>query len=141
MANPGPHVQRVFCPCNWLVMSQNQSCLSRFAFVKPPAERLVRLPLCGPVAIGCPAFAFARSSTSATSSKCTACTAQLPKLLELVGLGYTVWFTYRYLLFKVSNAPAASMKHGAYSYAGLFAANSAVIDPLNTGRVKPRRVQ
>ena len=26
---------------------------------------------------------------------------QLPKLLELVGLGYTSWFTYRYLLFKV----------------------------------------
>ena len=26
---------------------------------------------------------------------------QLPKLLELVGLGYTAWFTYRYLLFKV----------------------------------------
>lgn len=24
----------------------------------------------------------------------------LPKLLELVGLGYTAWFTYRYLLFK-----------------------------------------
>lgn len=27
---------------------------------------------------------------------------QLPKLLELVGLGYTAWFVYRYLLFKVS---------------------------------------
>ena len=27
---------------------------------------------------------------------------QLPKLLELVGLGYTSWFVYRYLLFKVS---------------------------------------
>lgn len=26
---------------------------------------------------------------------------QLPKLLELVGLGYSAWFTYRYLLFKV----------------------------------------
>ena len=26
---------------------------------------------------------------------------QLPKLLELVGLGYSSWFTYRYLLFKV----------------------------------------
>lgn len=26
---------------------------------------------------------------------------QVPKLLELVGLGYTAWFTYRYLLFKV----------------------------------------
>ncbi|XP_019460230.1 PREDICTED: protein CURVATURE THYLAKOID 1A, chloroplastic-like isoform X2 [Lupinus angustifolius] len=25
----------------------------------------------------------------------------LPKLLELVGLGYTGWFVYRYLLFKV----------------------------------------
>ena len=29
---------------------------------------------------------------------------QLPKLLELVGLGYTAWFTYRYLLFKVRSA-------------------------------------
>lgn len=27
---------------------------------------------------------------------------QLPKILELVGLGYTGWFVYRYLLFKVS---------------------------------------
>jgi hypothetical protein len=27
---------------------------------------------------------------------------QLPKLLELVGLGYTGWFVYRYLLFKVN---------------------------------------
>ncbi len=26
---------------------------------------------------------------------------QLPKLMELVGLGYSSWFTYRYLLFKV----------------------------------------
>jgi hypothetical protein len=26
---------------------------------------------------------------------------QLPKLMELVGLGYTGWFVYRYLLFKV----------------------------------------
>ncbi len=26
---------------------------------------------------------------------------QVPKLLELVGLGYTSWFVYRYLLFKV----------------------------------------
>lgn len=26
---------------------------------------------------------------------------QLPKLLEVVGLGYTLWFTTRYLLFKV----------------------------------------
>merc|ERR1712072_512225 len=26
----------------------------------------------------------------------------LPKLMELVGLSYTVWFTYRYLLFKSS---------------------------------------
>ena len=27
---------------------------------------------------------------------------QLPKLLELVGLTYTGWFVYRYLLFKES---------------------------------------
>jgi len=26
----------------------------------------------------------------------------LPKLFELVGLGYSAWFTYRYLLFKSS---------------------------------------
>ncbi|XP_042062755.1 protein CURVATURE THYLAKOID 1A, chloroplastic-like [Salvia splendens] len=26
----------------------------------------------------------------------------LPKIMELVGLGYTVWFVYRYLLFKSS---------------------------------------
>ncbi|XP_047969686.1 protein CURVATURE THYLAKOID 1A, chloroplastic-like [Salvia hispanica] len=26
----------------------------------------------------------------------------LPKILELVGLGYTAWFVYRYLLFKSS---------------------------------------
>ena len=26
---------------------------------------------------------------------------QIPKLLEVVGLAYTLWFTYRYLLFKV----------------------------------------
>lgn len=26
----------------------------------------------------------------------------LPKMFELVGLGYTAWFTYRYLLFKSS---------------------------------------
>merc|ERR1719158_376728 len=26
----------------------------------------------------------------------------LPKLMELVGLSYTAWFTYRYLLFKQS---------------------------------------
>ena len=28
---------------------------------------------------------------------------QVPKFLELVGLGYTSWFVYRYLLFKVSH--------------------------------------
>eukprot|EP00894_Picocystis_sp_ML_P002603 jgi/Pico_ML_1/53120/g3727.t1 len=27
---------------------------------------------------------------------------KLPKLMELVGLGYTAWFTYRYLIFKNS---------------------------------------
>ena len=25
----------------------------------------------------------------------------LPKIMELIGLGYSAWFTYRYLLFKV----------------------------------------
>jgi hypothetical protein len=28
-------------------------------------------------------------------------TLQLPKFMELIGLGYTGWFVYRYLLFKV----------------------------------------
>lgn len=29
------------------------------------------------------------------------CVFQLPKVMELIGLGYTGWFVYRYLLFKV----------------------------------------
>lgn len=33
---------------------------------------------------------------------------QLPKLLELVGLGYSAWFTYRYLLFKVRQCNGTS---------------------------------
>ena len=41
----------------------------------------------------------------------TARPAQLPKLLELVGLGYTVWFTYRYLLFKVRGPAFAAQMH------------------------------
>ncbi|KAJ1253975.1 hypothetical protein BS78_10G113100 [Paspalum vaginatum] len=32
----------------------------------------------------------------------------LPKILELVGLGYTGWFVYRYLLFKESRKELAS---------------------------------
>ncbi|WOG88623.1 hypothetical protein DCAR_0207858 [Daucus carota subsp. sativus] len=32
----------------------------------------------------------------------------LPKILELVGLGYTGWFVYRYLLFKSSRKELAS---------------------------------
>lgn len=32
----------------------------------------------------------------------------LPKLLELVGVGYTGWFVYRYLLFKSSRKELAS---------------------------------
>ena len=31
----------------------------------------------------------------------TARNVQVPKLMELVGLAYTTWFVYRYLLFKV----------------------------------------
>jgi hypothetical protein len=39
--------------------------------------------------------------------------AQLPKFLELVGLGYTAWFTYRYLLFKVrARGAAARQRNG-----------------------------
>lgn len=41
---------------------------------------------------------------------------QLPKLLELVGLGYTAWFVYRYLLFKVLLKPAARRATGRYIY-------------------------
>jgi hypothetical protein len=33
---------------------------------------------------------------------------QLPKLMELVGLGYSAWFTYRYLLFKVRDCLASA---------------------------------
>lgn len=36
------------------------------------------------------------------SPACTSFHTQVPRLLELVGLGYTGWFTYRYLLFKSS---------------------------------------
>jgi len=32
----------------------------------------------------------------------------LPKIMELVGLGYTGWFVYRYLLFKESRKELAS---------------------------------
>ncbi|MCQ6463443.1 CAAD domain-containing protein, partial [Vibrio parahaemolyticus] len=32
----------------------------------------------------------------------------LPKILELVGLGYTGWFVYRYLLFKESRKELAT---------------------------------
>ena len=31
---------------------------------------------------------------------CVVCV-QIPRVFELVGLGYSAWFTYRYLLFKV----------------------------------------
>jgi hypothetical protein len=33
---------------------------------------------------------------------CSPAYLQLPKILEIVGLGYTIWFGTRYLLFKVS---------------------------------------
>nr|GMC57222.1 protein curvature thylakoid 1D, chloroplastic [Ipomoea batatas]GMC67512.1 protein curvature thylakoid 1D, chloroplastic [Ipomoea batatas] len=36
----------------------------------------------------------------------------LPKLMELVGLGYTVWFTIRYLLFKKSREEIAAKIKG-----------------------------
>ena len=32
----------------------------------------------------------------------------LPKIMELVGLGYTGWFVYRYLLFKQSRKELAN---------------------------------
>ncbi len=42
----------------------------------------------------------------------------LPKLMELVGLGYSAWFTYRYLLFKVRHTrfgrePSISLQIGS----------------------------
>jgi CAAD domains of cyanobacterial aminoacyl-tRNA synthetase len=52
---------------------------------------------------------------------------QLPKLLELVGLGYSAWFTYRYLLFKVrpqTNVPNTCAP-----------ARSALLDQLHTNCV------
>ncbi|XP_057496653.1 protein CURVATURE THYLAKOID 1A, chloroplastic [Actinidia eriantha] len=36
------------------------------------------------------------------------CVPLLPKILELVGLGYTGWFVYRYLLFKQSRKELAT---------------------------------
>lgn len=41
---------------------------------------------------------------------------QLPKFMELVGLGYTSWFIYRYLLFKVRGVTALThmMKESPY---------------------------
>lgn len=41
-------------------------------------------------------------SLSISAAKLCIIFVQLPKLLELVGLGYSAWFVYRYLLFKVS---------------------------------------
>jgi hypothetical protein len=36
---------------------------------------------------------------------------QLPKIMELVGLGYTGWFVYRYLLFKVRCGSTVAVNH------------------------------
>jgi len=35
-------------------------------------------------------------------------TPQLPKIMELVGLGYSSWFVYRYLLFKARRPSRAT---------------------------------
>ena len=46
-------------------------------------------------------------------------TLQLPKIMELVGLGYSSWFVYRYLLFKVrrpSRAAARATRNGAVPF-------------------------
>ena len=50
---------------------------------------------------------------------------QLPKLLELVGLGYSAWFVYRYLLFKVSSQQQASTR----IQAGAFGTKSVARTP------------
>ena len=40
------------------------------------------------------------ASRVALTALVSALPSQLPKVLELVGLGYSTWFVYRYLLFK-----------------------------------------
>ena len=37
-------------------------------------------------------------------------TLQLPKIMELVGLGYSSWFVYRYLLFKARRRSRAAAR-------------------------------
>ena len=69
------------------------------------------------------------------------CAMQLPKLLELVGLGYSAWFVYRYLLFKVtamlllpskkSQCPGASLLVGIHDILWVASQMFAVIF-LNT---------
>lgn len=51
---------------------------------------------------------FAAFSNGKRSEYAVPAAVQLPKLLELVGLGYSAWFTYRYLLFKVFFAAAGT---------------------------------
>ena len=47
--------------------------------------------------------AYPSQPLSPARVRCLSCRPpQVPKLFELVGLGYTAWFTYRYLLFKSS---------------------------------------
>lgn len=48
------------------------------------------------------AVATTPALTSSASAPLPPVSVQLPKLFELVGLGYSAWFTYRYLLFKSS---------------------------------------
>ncbi len=38
---------------------------------------------------------------------------QLPKIMELVGLGYSSWFVYRYLLFKARPLPCRQPRAAA----------------------------
>jgi hypothetical protein len=45
----------------------------------------------------------------------SAASPQLPKLLELVGLGYTSWFVYRYLLFKVRESRGFRVENQSYA--------------------------
>ena len=65
---------------------------------------------------------------------------QIPKFLELIGVGYTAWFTYRYLLFKVLFSEMGldsmydAMPHacGQYSRFSLQSCRTQLPHPLTT---------
>lgn len=47
-------------------------------------------------------FFLASGKTDFSSLSSSLCAQQLPKVMELVGLGYSTWFVYRYVLYKDS---------------------------------------